>query len=476
MSTVQARGDRKKRGERDHLFLNGSIWWMRFQRTGPDGKPVRIERSLKTSNKLEALASEDFKRENAAHIAWKLSRQQSLRLEQAWQPELADGMHVIGECEMPAGHWDGAPGLPSCTCAICKTRAIGGLKIFAAERKLHVFGPKDVTLAKWDNGGLVADFAGPWPDASTTRGQRIIEAAFHSADPKFARPKPVRRDSDPDQPIWDAYLDHGGKNKTGVQGKAARDATVVWQRFREFAKNKPLKQCTRVDGRAFVAHLLETPNPVNGKKPKSASVARGLRPLAAAVNLAIGDGVLELNPFVSVVPDRGDSIEREAFTDADCELIKSRLGELRETDQLLVRLLATTGMRLDEPFQAKREYQQDGIRYIHVGTKTEASNRKLPLPAGILEYLPNKVTKPLFDEPSKKMGARLRLWLRRLGFDRTKTLHSFRHRAGARLTKLKCPSNVRRLILGHAKDVSEEYGKSDPPFELLKEWVDQIGF
>ena len=449
---------------------------MRFQRTGPDSKPVRIERSLKTSNKLEALASEDFKRENAAHIAWKLSRQQSLRLEQGWQPELAPGMHIVAECDMPSGHWDGAPGLPPCTCAICRARAIGALKIFATERDLHVLGPKDVSLEQWRNGGLVADFVGPWPDAATTRGQRIIEAAFHSADPKFARPKPVRRDADPDQAIWDAYLDHGGKNKTGVQGKAARDATVVWQRFREFAKNKPLKQCTRVDGRAFVAHLLDTPNPVNGKKPKSASVARGLRPLAAAVNLAIGDGLLPLNPFVSVVPDRGDSIEREAFTDADCELIKSRLGELSERDQLLVRLLATTGMRLDEPSQAQREYQQDGIRYIHVGTKTEASNRKLPLPAGVLEYLPAKLTKPLFEESSKRTGARLRLWLRRLGFDRTKTLHSFRHRAGARLTKLKCPSNVRRLILGHAKDISEEYGKSDPPFEFLKEWVDKIGF
>jgi hypothetical protein len=83
---------------------------------------------------------------------------------------------------------------------------------------------------------------------------------------------------------------------------------------------------------------------------------------------------------------------------------------------------------------------------------------------------------PLFDEPSKKTGKRLRLWLKRLGFGTTKTLHSFRHRAGARLTKFKCPSNVRRLLLGHAKDVSEEYGKSDPPFDLLKEWVDQIGF
>ena len=476
MATVQARGDRKKRGERDHLFLNGSIWWMRFQRTAPDGKPVRIERSLKTSNKLEALASEDFKRENAAHIQWKLSRQQSLRLEQGWQPELAPGMHIVAECGMPSGHWDGAPGLPPCTCAICRARAIGALKIFATERDLHVLGPKDVSLEQWRNGGLMADFVGPWPGASTTRGQRIIEAAFHSADPAFARPKPVRKDADPDQAIWDAYLAHGGRNKTGVTGKAAHDATVTWERFRKFIGNKPLAKCTRADGRAFVAHMLETPNAATGLKPKSASVKRRLRPLTAAVNLAIGDDLLELNPFSGVAPNLGDSMERGTFTDADCELIKSRLGELKEKDQLLIRLLATTGMRLDEPFQIKREFEQDGIRCVHVGTKTDASDRYVPLPAGVLEYLPEKITKPLFDGPSKKTGARVRLWLKRIGFDKTKTPHSFRHRMKARLLKQDCQSNLWRRLGGWSLDTAEQYGKSDPPFELLKSWIDRVGF
>jgi integrase len=433
---------KRERGERDYLFLNGSTYWMKFQRPG-----CRIERSLKTSNKLEALASDDYRRELAAHIQWKLERQGARNppwyTGEAWQVELTPGLHDGG-------------------------------KTFATAREIHALDENGNIIATRPNGGLESQFnpAG-MPTGKRLNIHSLTLALFPEADP---RRELVRKDADPDQAIWDAYLKHGGRNKTGVTGKAAHDATVTWERFRKFVNNKPLKNCTRADGRAFVAHLLETPNAVTGKKPKSASVARGLRPLAAAVNLAIGDGLLQLNPFVSIVPDRGDSIEREAFTDADCELIKSRLGELSERDQLLVRLLATTGVRLDEPFQATREFQQDGIRYIHIGTKTEASDRKLPLPAGVLEYLPDKITKPLFEDASKKMGARLRLWLRRLGFDRTKTLHSFRHRAGARLTKLKCPSNVRRLILGHAKDVSEEYGKSDPPFELLKEWIDKIEF
>jgi hypothetical protein len=442
MSTVQARG--RKRGERDYLFLNGAVWWMKFQR--PD---VRIERSLGTSNKLEALAHPDYRRELAAHIQCKLDRQ-ALRnppwyTGEGWQRDLDPGLHTLAD----------------------------GTRVYATATTIETPGPDDKPIATRANGSLEPRFnpAG-FPTGKRLNIHSLTLALFPEADP---RRKLVRKDADPDQKIWDDYLDHGGKDKNGVKGKAAHDATVVWQRFREFVKNKPLKQCTRVDGRAFVAHLLETPNAVNGRKPKSASVARGLRPLAAAVNLAIGDGLLQLNPFVSVVPDKVDSIEREAFIDADCELIKSRLGELSESDQLVVRLLPMTGMTLDEPFQAQREYQQDGIRYIHVGTKTEASDRKLPLPAGVLEYLPAKITKPLFEESSKKTGARLRLWLKRLGFDKTKTLHSFRHRAGARLTKLKCPSNVRRLLLGHAKDISEEYGKSDPPFELLKMWVDKIG-
>src|SRR5580704_14700520 len=127
MSTVQARGDHKKRGERDHLFLNGSIWWMRFQRTGPDGKPVRIERSLKTSNKLEALASEDFKQENAAHIQWKLERQAarnpSWYTGESWQLELQPGLHDNG-------------------------------RTFATDRLIHTLGPDGAIVATRPNGGL----------------------------------------------------------------------------------------------------------------------------------------------------------------------------------------------------------------------------------------------------------------------------------------------------------------------------------
>ena len=62
-----------------------------------------------------------------------------------------------------------------------------------------------------------------------------------------------------------------------------------------------------------------------------------------------------------MVPDRDNEEEREAFDDADMKLIRASLHRLSESDQLLVRLLATTGMRRGEAFEINRE--QIGERY-----------------------------------------------------------------------------------------------------------------
>ena len=71
-------------------------------------------------------------------------------------------------------------------------------------------------------------------------------------------------------------------------------------------------------------------------------------PLVATVNLAIDEGKLTFNPFSSVVPVRDDEDERDAFSEDDMALIRENLHRLRESDQLLVRVLATTGVRRGE--------------------------------------------------------------------------------------------------------------------------------
>src|SRR6202043_1812290 len=132
----------------------------------------------------------------------------------------------------------------------------------------------------------------------------------------------------------------------GIDGLRLRQAREIWTTFRTVV-NKPLRSCTRDDGRAIVAYLEDQA----GGEIKTATLRRRMVPLVATVNLAINEGKLTFNPFSSVVPDRDDEEEREAFDDADMKLIRANLHRLSESDQLLVRLLATTGMRRGEAFE-----------------------------------------------------------------------------------------------------------------------------
>ena len=55
--------------------------------------------------------------------------------------------------------------------------------------------------------------------------------------------------------------------------------------------------------------------------------------------LAIKDGKLKLNPFAAIAPKRKDKLKRQPLSAADMKAIKSNLGDLSASDQLLVRLL-----------------------------------------------------------------------------------------------------------------------------------------
>ena len=124
--------------------------------------------------------------------------------------------------------------------------------------------------------------------------------------------------------------------------------------------------------------------------------------LDAAVNLAInerrdGDPLkLKFNPFSSIVPDRGDSERRFPLDDDDIAAVKRNLGGLDKSEQLLFRVLGSTGMRLSEAFQIDGEKTERGVRYVIVGHKTDQSERRVPLPADLLPYLPKTIKGKLF--------------------------------------------------------------------------------
>lgn len=186
---------------------------------------------------------------------------------------------------------------------------------------------------------------------------------------------------------------------------------------------------------------------------------------------------LKFNPFSGVVAKRDDKVIRLPLDDTDMEACKRGLGDLSEPDQLLFRLLASSGMRLSEAYEIDSEATEQGIRYVIVGSKTEQSTRRVPLPAAALPYLPKKITGPLFTgDTSAAASKRLNRFLNNCGVkDPRKVIHSLRHRAQDRLRAAGCPQDVRWALLGHEeKTVAAGYGEGFP-VKMLKQWLEKIG-
>ena len=210
---------------------------------------------------------------------------------------------------------------------------------------------------------------------------------------------------------------------------------------------------------------------------KTATVVKKVGWLRAAVQLAIDEGKLTFNPFARIISEGNDEVRRKPLTEDDMATCKQHFADLSENDQLLFRVLATTGMRLGEAFQIDSEQTEREIRYCVVGTKTEASRRRVPFPADLLPHLPKKITGPLFTGNVKAASKRLNDFLDDCGLtDPSIVIHSLRHRAADRLRAYECPVDIRRAILGHEDgSVSEGYGEGFP-VKILRGWIDKIGF
>jgi integrase len=246
----------------------------------------------------------------------------------------------------------------------------------------------------------------------------------------------------------------------------------VWALYKQLTNSKPLKDASRDDGRKLVDYYEK-------QDLKSASIQKKLGWMIAAVNLAIDEGKLKFNPFSSIVRDRDDKQRRLPLSETDIRNLKRNLDQLDEADQLLFRVLASTGCRLSEAFEIDGEMKEGGCRYIIVGRKTDQSLRRVPLPAALLPFLPRKIEGQLFKaEPRGATSKRLMRFLRAVvGIDDPrKVVHSLRHRAQDRLRAAGCPEDLRWAILGHEEEtVAAGYGEGFP-VPLLKRWIDKIGF
>jgi integrase len=415
---------------RDYLFQRpgSQNWYIKLQ--SPEN---RIERSLHTSNRREAeIFAAPLILEHKKRL---LERPRGLRIEESWRHQYEPGREHAGP---------------------------DGQRILATDRQLFFIGHDGTIVRTEANGGPTLGLVGPGP--LTVRN---LAEAFLNSDsellggPSGYRPKVAVKNAD--DAILETYLRH-----KGVTGYYEREARTVWTLFKSLC-NKPLKDATRDDGRKLVQHFED-------QNLKSATIQKKIGWLTAAVNLAINEGRLKFNPFSAIVPKRDDKEKRLPLDEADIRNAKRNLDQLDKSDQLLFRLLATTGMRLSEAFDIDGEMKERGCRYIIVGHKTPQSHRRVPLPAAMLPYLP-AIKGSLFQGGPRTASKRLNRFLRDIGIaDPRKVIHSLRHRAQDRLRAAGCPVDLRWAILGHEeKTVAEGYGEGFP-VPLLKRWIDKIGF
>jgi integrase len=340
-----------------------------------------------------------------------------------------------------------------------------GGRILATDKDLFHIDHKGAITKTEPNGGLVPQFfVGGVPVRSfTTRSQKAalsIFEAYRAGNPRPA--SPTKRNGD--DALLETYLRHA--NISAYCEREARDTFALFRTLTE----KPLKECTRDDGRKLVAHF-------EAQGLKKASIQKKIGWLNAACNFAIKEGtLLRFNPFAGIV--KVDDAERRVpLDDTDMKTCKANLGTLSESDQLLFRLLATTGMRLGEAFQISSEATEHGVRYVVIGTKTEASLRRVPLPSVVLPFLPKTIQEPLFMGGAPAASKRLNRFLRDCGVAALgKVIHSLRHRAADRLRAAGAPVDIRHALLGHeTRTVADSYGAGHP-VRLLKRWIDKIGF
>jgi integrase len=402
----------------DYLFQRpgSGNWYIKLQLPGN-----RIERSLGTPVRAEAeiLALPIIAQHKAALLAARP------RLETIWKHKLEPGrLHTAPD----------------------------GGRILATDRELYYINHNGATTRTEPNGELSYKFDG---HLGRPFEQAVIEAFGD-------RPKVAVKNGD--DAILETYLKHAN-----ITGHFEREARAVWALFKTLTNGLAVKDATRDDGRKVVEHF-------KNEGLKSATIQKKIGWLNAAVNLAIKEGRLKFNPFSGIVPKCDDTQRRLPLNEADIKLAKRNLGELDKSDQVLFRLLATTGMRLSEAFEIDGEATEHGVRYVIVGKKTEQSLRRVPLPADALAHLPKAIKGKLFAGSTPAASKRLNRFLRDVGIaDPRKVLHSLRHRAQDRLRAAGCPEDVRWAILGHEEEtVAAGYGAGFP-VTLLRKWIDEIG-
>ena len=192
----------------------------------PGGK--LIERSLGTPDlKAAEIAAADLIKQHKAFMYQRRQSRVASVVHGPWQHEYDPGLHTLPE----GGHVLASDTTLTFTDAagqITSTRPNGGPAIYLTGASLSASREFQAFDDAWDG--------------------KIGEGPIPSERPKF-----VAANSHADDTILETYIKHNS-----ITGTRERQAREIWRIFRTVV-NKPLRECTREDGRAIVAYMMMKP-------------------------------------------------------------------------------------------------------------------------------------------------------------------------------------------------------------------------
>lgn len=285
---------------------------------------------------------------------------------------------------------------------------------------------------------------------------------------EFWRAKTVRG-PDVDHEIVETWIEERAPAKT--HANAARNMLRL---FREVTGNKSFADADRDDAKLLVEELKRQGN-------VSATIKSKLSGLVAAINLEMSKKKprVKFNAFSGVAKrDPNDTTNRLALDDDDVAKMEARLDLFTADELLMWQFCLRTGMRPAEVYAIHEEFSEKLAHNPHTGkpfscrfiwinrSKNEASTRRIPLPSGLIPYLPPKIEGPMFVETLDNILGRINDKMREVGITsidpktkrERKVFYCTRHRCRTRLSDGGIDEKVERWIMGHPKDEHHRYG------------------
>jgi site-specific recombinase XerD len=257
----------------------------------------------------------------------------------------------------------------------------------------------------------------------------------------------------------------------------AREVVSILEEFSQFVgPTKDVAKLTPRDAYRYAEAQAEA-----GKANKT--ITKKLGYVRQCLDWAVQQGHLELNPFIRLkLAKYGKKSERwKPFTTE--ELTQLFKLDMKRHERVLLTILATTGMRLDEAALLKWDdiKEQDGVRYFDLAdsvVKNVGSARQVPVPAETYTAIVNyklssqmggkQLEERLFPQynlnaDGKTTGVPTYVLLKlvkQITDDKRKVVHSLRGSFKDMLRDAGVSKEVNDFITGHSgNDVASGYGK-----------------